>query len=451
VSIFKVVNLRGDLFATIASFSAQAFIKLGSSLILTRILRPEAYGVITILISILFVVEMLSDIAVIVSVVRHKDGDDPSYLNTAWTMRLVRATFNTAIVFVLAPWIASLYSTPSLTTPLRVFCAYFLISAFESMAFPLAIRRKNTRIVVYSELTALIVSTAVSVGYSYYSRDYWGMVYGTLANRLTITIMSYQFYRDSRPRLFFDRNAAQDLLRYARYSMPSSLLTLALTQFDKVVFLRLFDLKLLGVYGVAGNIAGPVESLITKISQLVLYPRCAHNYRDNPATFPTRYYTENKKLFATILILPALVGGLAPILISVLYDPRYIRAGFVLQAFMLRAQLLALASPAEDMLIAAGESHILLYGNIFRAAWMFAGSLTGYYLFGFMGFVYGTALSGLPPLIYYMWLQRRKGMLIARYEIYKFAFVVGVGMLTYLVGTLLMAVLPNARHVIRGA
>ena len=55
---FKGINLRSDLLATIFSFGAQGTIKLGSSVVMTRMLQPDAWGVITILMAIVFVVEM---------------------------------------------------------------------------------------------------------------------------------------------------------------------------------------------------------------------------------------------------------------------------------------------------------------------------------------------------------------------------------------------------------
>src|ERR1700733_10812129 len=102
---FKLINLKGDLFATASTFAAQGVIKLGSSMILTRILRPEAYGTITILLSINFVVEMLADLAVTISTVRHEQGDQPRYLNTAWTLPFARSLINCAVVFIGAPFI----------------------------------------------------------------------------------------------------------------------------------------------------------------------------------------------------------------------------------------------------------------------------------------------------------------------------------------------------------
>ena len=108
----------------------------------------------------------------------------------------------------------------------------------------------------------------------------------------------------------------------------------------------------------------------------------------------------------------------------------------------LRTALLALASPAEHMLIAAGELQVQLNGNIFRAIFMVVGTVGGFYLAGFAGFVYGIALSGLAPLLYYLWLQGRKGLLIARYELYKVIFLLVTFALSYLASSMLLNLLP---------
>ena len=432
MSVLKLVNLKGNLFATAASFAAQTVIRLISSLILTRILQPAAYGAITILLSILFVLEMLSDIGVNLFIIRDKNAEQARYRNTAWTIRLLRHCLNSMILFFCAPIIAStVYHAPSLTAPLRMCSLVFVLFGLESMSLPLAIRRKNSRVIMYAETVGTLASAAFAVLYCYYSRDYWGMVYGTLLNRLVITGFSHFIYPDVRPRFAFDSQVAREMMRFTRFTLPSSWLTLALSQFDKIVFLWLFNLQLLGVYGVAANIAGSVETLTTKISQMVLYPRCAHNFREDRQSFALKYYTENTKLFASVLFLPALIGGSAQLLIRVLYDSRYALAGTVLQALMVRAILLSFAAPAEDLLVAAGEYQVILHGNVLRAGSMAVASLVGYELFGFLGFIYGISLSGLLPLAYYLWVQKKRGMLIRKYEMYKVAFAATVMLLAY--------------------
>jgi O-antigen/teichoic acid export membrane protein len=409
-------------------------------------LRPEAYGTITILVSILFVIGNILDTNVSLFIVRDKNAEQPRYINTAWTMRFSRAVLSGAILFLCAPLIAiKVYNLPDLALPLRVFSLWFLIDGFESMGFALAIRRKQARLQMYSELAASVVSITFSILYCYLYHTYWGIAFGMLLNRLMMTILSHQFYRELRPRLFIDLAAASEILVYSKFTVPSSLLTLGLNQFDKVVFLRLFDLRLLGIYGLASNIAGSIESLISRISQAVLYPRCAHNFRDNPDTAATKYYTENTRLFIGILAIPAAVAGMSHLIVALLYDSRYSEAGSVLQALAIRAVLLSLASPAEDLLISAGQFQVILVGNVLRASWIVLGSLLGYHLLGFTGFIYGLSTSGLPPLAYYLWLQKSRGMLIIKYELYKVTFALGVGLTSYMCSALFLSLFPGLR------
>jgi len=112
---------------------------------------------------------------------------------------------------------------------------------------------------------------------------------------------------------------------------------------------------------------------------------------------------------------------------------------------MVRSALLSLAGAAECMLLAAGELQAQLQGNIVRAISVVVGTLAGYFLAGLMGFVYGAALSVLPQLLFYLWLQGRKGFLMLRYEVYKVLFVVATFVLAYLVSHLLLTLFP-IRH-----
>lgn len=436
---FRLFNIRGDLFALGASSGAQLVLRVGSSLILTRILTPGAYGTMSIIVSIVLILVMLSDTGFAVCIVRSARGDDPRYLNTAFTLHLGRAVLNAALMYLGAPFLASLYHSPVLAAPLRVVSLWFLIDSLESPAFPLALRNKRSRVIMYTEIAGSTISTIFTIIYCYFSRDFWGMVYGYLLNRAIVVFISHRLRLPFRLRLGVDWAAAKEMFEYTRFVMPSSVLTLFLNQYDKAVFLRFFDLGLLGIYTLAASISGQVETIIGRASTAVLYPRCAHNYRNARETFSLNYYVENTRLFLATLGMPAALFGAAHLLISVMYDPRYARAAEVLQAFCVRAILLAFASPAENMLIAAGESRIVLVGNVYRTIWIIGASVLGYRLFGFMGFTYGIALSALPALTYYVWLQQKKGFLVVKYEVYKLAYACCTACCAYFVSSFILS------------
>jgi O-antigen/teichoic acid export membrane protein len=84
-------------------------------------------------------------------------------------------------------------------------------------------------------------------------------------SKAVLALTGYRFYPALRPRLQFDAQAAREIFHLTRFILPSSLISLLLTQFDKLVFLQFFNLYVLGLYGLAGGIAGPVEALITNM------------------------------------------------------------------------------------------------------------------------------------------------------------------------------------------
>ena len=428
----KFVDFSNDLFATIFCFGAVAVIRLGSSLVLTRVLKPEAYGIIAILMSLVFVVEMLADIGITTFVVRDKDIEIPDHFRTAWTIRFFRSMLNFVVLFGGADLIAvKIYNLPDLVVPLRVFSIWYILVAFESLAYPISVRRKKARYAQYSELVATIVATTFTVAYCLHWHTYWGMLWGILLKTATTTLLSWQFFKDLRPGFAWNKTVVKEIFKLTRYTTPSGFLTLTMSQFDKILFLRLFDLRLLGVYSLASNISIPVETLVGRISQSVLYPRITQAFRDDQSTFVRKYYTENTRLFLVMLFLPAAVGGAAQLIIALLYPAKFHESGAVLQAFMVRACLQALASPIEDLLVATGAYQVIMVGNVWRLLGMFGFSLAGYHLFGFYGFTYGYALSALPPLLYLIWLQKKKDMLMPRYDFYRAGFLLSIAVASY--------------------
>src|SRR6478752_4781791 len=90
----------------------QLVLRLGSSLILTRLLLPEAYGIFSPALAATLFLEFLSDIGLRPAVVRSARGEDPTFLGTAWSVVLLRAVGLSVAVFGLAWVLPALYQKP---------------------------------------------------------------------------------------------------------------------------------------------------------------------------------------------------------------------------------------------------------------------------------------------------------------------------------------------------
>lgn len=445
----KRINWRGEMPVTIAAFGATAAIKLASALILTRLLYPEAYGLIAMIGVVAYVIELVSDIGIVAFLIRHHNASEPGFLHTIWTIRLVRAGINFAAMFLLAPLVADWYATPALEIALQIVAFTFLISSLESMSFLLAVRDQRSRIVTMAELGSTLGSVIFTVIYSYYSRDHYGMVFGMLFQRCIVTITSY--WRRDRiwPKLKWDKSVVSELFGFAKYVGPSSTLSIFINQFDKVLILKLFDLKLLGLYGVAGSVSAPVNGLIGKLIHNILYPRMAERFRSTPNAPTSTLYLEHKKLLALIFLTPAALGGLAQFIIELLFDSRYYQSAFVLQAFFLASILSAMASFSETILVINGHPKSVLMGNVIRLVWLATTSYFGYHFFGFTGFVFAVSLNSLPVVFYFWGTRKGLNLISLNHELAIAAIASGAWFLSWSAGQLLLHLLHLSKALIQ--
>lgn len=441
-NLFRKFNPKGELFSSTFTYGLTAIVKLGSSLILTRLLNPEAYGVVAILLSVAFMLELISDVGTIGLLIRHPRGSEPRFIHTLWTIRLLRSALNFVLLYALAPRISELYETPLLADALRTFSFTFLLGGLQSMSFVIAQRDQRSRILNYAELVTNIAMTAAVIALATVLKDHYAFIYGMLLQRLLMTLASFFYYREVGVAFALDREAVADQFKFARVVLPSSLLTIVLSQYDKVILLKLFDLTLLGVYGLANSIIGPVGGLIVKNCRMVLYARCADYFRGDRAAAAARYYTENVRLMRLGTLLPAAVAGFSQTLVGILYDSRYAEAGTILLVMGLATVLAGFEHPAENLLVAAGRTRVVLIANVIRVVVLPISTLLGYHFFGFYGFLWGTLAAPLAVTWYCFWEQERQGLLRRKAELTRLAEAAGVFVVCLLASRVWMHFVP---------
>ncbi len=410
-------NFRGELFSATFTFGAMLVLRLGSSIVMSRLLYPEAYGLLAILMSIAFALEMLSDIGVTGFLIRHERGGEQAVINTLWTVRLIRGILNAALLYALAPWIGSIYGDPLVGDCLQILSVFFVIGGLETLGFVQAMRNQRARVVAYIELGCTVVTTACTIALAYHLRNHWALVFSILLHRSLMTVCSYFVYPENRPRLAIDKTILLPLFDFAKVVMPASMLTLAFSQYDKIIFLKLFDIRLMGLYGVANNISGTVGGLAIKVSHTVLYPRCAHWNLTEPALFVQKLYAENKKMLLPLVILPAMVGGLAQPIVDIIYDPRYSQAGMILKWAMIRASFEALLFATLSILNARGYIKGELISNFIRLIGVVVLTGVGYHFLGLVGFLAGAAIEPLLALLFVTWRRYRLGLFNVRSDL----------------------------------
>ena len=118
---------------TIAGFGGQNLLRLLSNLILTRLLFPEAFGLMALVQVFMTGLGMFSDLGINASIIQNKRGDEPNFVNTAWTLQVCRGILLWAMTCAIAIPASNIYGEDMLAYVLPVVGLNAFISGFNSM------------------------------------------------------------------------------------------------------------------------------------------------------------------------------------------------------------------------------------------------------------------------------------------------------------------------------
>ena len=140
-----------------------------------------------------------------------------------------------------------------------------------------------------------------------------------------LVVASHFFYRDIGVAIAFDREAVREQFKFARYVMPSSILTIVLSQYDKVVLGAIQSKFARGLQHCRRDDwpdAGYYHAQCARGALCAVFQLFSLYDRANAA----RRYKENLRLFSVGAIPPAMLAGFGPLIVALLYDSRYMMA-----------------------------------------------------------------------------------------------------------------------------
>jgi O-antigen/teichoic acid export membrane protein len=422
----------------VAGFGIAQVLRLGSNLVLTRILFPEAFGVMAMLQVLLYGLQMLSDVGLAPAVIRSPRGNDPVFLDTAWSIKVVRGLVQWGVASLLA-WPASLlFKEPALLLVIPVGSASSFFMGLYSMRMLLLRRQLRPAPILALDLSSQVLGLATTIVLALGGLGLWALVIGILTSSAAYTALSYALPGTYRERFRFEQEARQEILRFGRWIYASSIVTFAAGRGDQLVLGRMLGAAGLGVYNIALALAEILDALVVRLIEGVLFPTYSRIHNERPAEFSRIYYRTRLALDALVHTLLGGLIALGPWIVHLLYDPRYHGAAPMLQILALRTSFAVLTAPCETALFAHGLSMYGFRRNAAIAAATFVSMPVGFALGGTIGLVWGTALARTAAIPVLWPAARRAGFLRLHREVLFVPFLA----LGYAVGRAVLVALP---------
>jgi O-antigen/teichoic acid export membrane protein len=328
-------------------------------------------------------------------VVQSARGDEPLYLDTAFTFQAARGAVLWLMCCGLAPLAAWFYRDSRLALLLPVAGLTVLLGGFESMALAKLQRQLRVGWLIATELLDVAVTVVVMLAWARVAPSVWALVWGGVFGGIARVALSHSLDRSRRDRFAWERRSLREVVGIGKWLFASTLLTFVAGQSDRLVFARMLDLGMLGVYSIAATLASPLIILVARVSRTVVFPSLGAKARISEEAFRDAF---DRTMRAALPFAGAVVSGLVavgPSLIALLYDQRYQAAGWIVQLLALGGWLYALGASGGEALLARGHARWLALANGAKALAIPFGIWLGFEAGGFVGAVLGFACSEL--------------------------------------------------------
>ncbi len=238
------------------------------TIILARILSPDDIGIFGIALVLLSMLETFSKTGFNHALI-YKKGKAEGYLDTAWTVGLIRGTFLAVLLFFIGRPASIFFDSPDSMNIIRVIGVVVLLQSFSNVAVIYFEKDLEFHKYFRYRFTATITDMIVAIVSVVILRNVWALALGLIAGNLVQLVMSYMI-SPYRPKIRLDIKKAKELFRFGKWILISGPLIFLITDADDMVVGKILGVTMLGYYQLAYKIsnisATEVSSVISSLS-----------------------------------------------------------------------------------------------------------------------------------------------------------------------------------------
>jgi PST family polysaccharide transporter len=375
-----------------AKFSAQAAnfgLRMGSLMILARLLPPSDFGLVGMVTAFTGVLSLFREFGLSTASVQRATITERQISTLFWINMLVGAVLALACILA-APLIAGFYREPRLYMVTVVLASSFVFNAAGVQHSALLQRQLRFNELAVIEILSLFISTVASVGAAYWGMGYWSLVVWSVTLPLAVTVMSWAAagWVPGRPHA---RTGMRSMMRFGGTLTLNNLVAYTAYNLDKVLIGRFLGAEIAGIYGRAYQLVTLPMDVLNGAAGSVVFPVLAR-VRDDASRLRNYFLKAYSLVLAFNVPVTLFAAIFANDVILVLLGPQWTDAVPVFRLLAPTILILALINPTGWLLVSLG-----MVGRSLRLALVIAPlALTGCWLglpYGPKGVALGISIA----------------------------------------------------------
>jgi O-antigen/teichoic acid export membrane protein len=358
---------------TLGGFGLGQVMRLGTNVVLARLLAPELFGTMLIVNTLMTGIQLFSDVGIGQNIIHSPRALDPRFYNTAWSVQIIRSIVIWLIILLAAIPAAHFYGTPVLSAILPVSGFSMVLLGLASVS-PAILQKKMLfgRMTVFNLVTALI-SSALFITLAFLTPTIWALVLGGIASTALSTALTYFLVPGLKQRFHIDKTSLSEITSFGKWVYFNSMVYFLAMNFDRLYLAKVVPLQVLGIYGIARTLSELFGTVATHLGNSVIFPFIS-SHADRPReTLRRELVTIRGKFLVLVAIGCSLFIATADLGIKLLYDQRYYAAAWMLPVLTLGSWFSMLATTNESTLLGLGVPSYTAIANSVRFLLLAAG------------------------------------------------------------------------------
>ncbi len=332
-------------------------------IILARILSPEHYGALSIMIIFTSLANVFIQSGFNTALIQKKDVDERDYSSVFWVSLLIAGALYT-LIFFLSPVIADFYNMPEIISPMRILALMLFPGAFNSIQLAKVRRELNFKKVFVSNILGIVVAGITGIIVALNGGGLWALVIQTLLS-ISTTCVVMLFTVRWLPRLVVDFKRVGVLFKFGWKLLVSGLIDTLYQDLRSLVIGKKYDKGTLGYYNRGKQFPQFIINAINGAVQSVMLPALAKEQDDKSKV---KALMRNSIIVSSYVIFPMMMGlaVVASPLISILLTDKWLPAVPYMQIYCFTLAFYPVHSCNLQAINAVGRSDIFLKLEIIK-------------------------------------------------------------------------------------
>ena len=358
----KSKAINGMLWSSGGSFAFQ-IIRILTQIILARLLWPEAFGLVALVMAFVSVAQYLIENGLTLFLIRKQNLEE----NDAYSLFIANLVFAVAIVllFVLSSkWISIYLNEPSTQMLLIISSSAILFNALSSVHKAMLTRDLQFRGQTISMLMAAIVSGIIAITVSLFDFGVWSLVIYNVSYQV---IQTYLLIRICPIRLsgHIDYLFLKEAIIYSWKLMLSGLIHTVYENIFNLIMGALFSVSILGYYSNALKIRDGAAQTLTDAIQKVSFPVLSKLQNEKNSMLVTSRRILKLSIF---IIYPILIGlaATSESIVKVVFNEQWLGMIPILQILAINGLMIPLHKVNLNILTVIGRTDLYLRLEIIK-------------------------------------------------------------------------------------